>query len=199
MNYLAHLYLSGENELLKVGNFIGDYVKGKQFENFDPGIRQGILMHRQIDYYTDHHLVVKDFSSFFREKFGRYSGILSDIIFDHFLASNWQNYSDQTLRQFSKNTHAVLLSNFNVLPARVKLFLPFLIQHKRLESYANFDGVYQSLKIMSKRTSLPDHTEYAMEVLKTNYRELQLRFEHFFADLLDFVETNYEVKIKKPA
>ena len=28
MNFLAHLYLSGEDEELLIGNFIADYVKG---------------------------------------------------------------------------------------------------------------------------------------------------------------------------
>jgi len=199
MNYLAHLYLSGEDELVKVGNFIGDYVKGRQFEHFHPSIQQGILLHRQIDYYTDHHLHVKEFSSFFRERFGRYSGILSDILFDHFLARNWQLYSPQSLRDFAKNAHAVLLSNFSILPARVKMFLPFIIQHKRLESYAHYDGLSQALKIMSKRTSLPNETDYAMQVLKENYPALKLHFEIFFADIIGFVEQDFQVAIVKPA
>ena len=37
MNFLAHLYLSGDNPRLMVGNFIGDFVKGRNaLEKFDP-------------------------------------------------------------------------------------------------------------------------------------------------------------------
>ncbi len=199
MNYLAHLYLSGENELLKVGNFIGDYVKGKQHEKYEPTIQRGILLHRQIDSFTDTHSTIKEAVQFFRPEYRKYSGIIIDIVFDHFLASGWNNYSELSLRNFSKHSYAVLLSNFSVLPKRVKLFLPFLIQHKRLESYASFKGLRESLEIMSRRTSLPDKTDFAMQVLQDNYSDLEELFKSFFPELLLFVEENFEVEIKKPA
>ncbi len=150
MNYLAHLYLSGNSEEILVGNFIGDYVKGKQYQKFPVGVQKGILLHRQIDSFTDRHELVKSCANHFRERYGRYSGIVTDVVFDHFLARFWCEYSSITLRQFAKYVHAVLLSNYLLLPSRVKGFLPFLIQHKRLESYAHFKGIQQSLEIMGE-------------------------------------------------
>lgn len=199
MNYLAHLYLSGESELLKVGNFIGDYVKGKHYEQFEPGIQQGILLHRQIDSFTDKHSKVKEAAQLFHPKYGRYSGIVIDIIFDHFLASGWNNYSVISLRNFLKGVYAVLLSHFSILPRQVKLFLPFLIQQKRLESYASFEGLNESLEIMARRTSLPDEADFAMQVLNANYAILEELFNSFFQELLHFVEKNFEIEIEKPA
>lgn len=198
MNYLAHLYLSGEDESIMVGNFVGDYVKGKQYLKFPKKVQTGILLHRQIDWFTDQHPVVKDCGLRFRTNYGRYSGIVTDVIFDHFLAVNWRKYSIYSLRQFSKNVHAVLLSNYHLLPLRVKLFLPFLIQHKRLESYAGLEGIYQSLAIMGRRTSLPEEADFALEVLKKQYVPIKSEFEEFFAELVSFVEGNYGVEIKKP-
>ena len=198
MNYLAHLYLSGEDESIMFGNFIGDYVKGKQYQNFQQKIQTGILLHRQIDWFTDQHPIAKACAVRFRTNYGRYSGIVTDVIFDHFLAVNWRNYSIYSLRQYSKNVHAVLLSNFSILPMRVKLFLPFLIQHKRLESYAGLDGIWQSLAIMGRRTSLPEEADFALEVLKKDYDSIRNEFEEFFFELVDFVETNFEVNIIKP-
>ncbi len=199
MNYLAHLYLSGQNESIQVGNFIGDYVKGKQYEKFAPEIQKGILLHRQIDSFTDKHPKIKEAADLFRPRYGRYSGIVIDIVFDHFLASGWDNYSAVSLRNYSKHAYAVLLSHFPILPRRVKLFLPFLIQHKRLESYARFEGLSESLEIMARRTSLPDEADFAMQVLHANYSELQNIFNSFFKELLLFVEETFEVDIKKPA
>ena len=199
MNYLAHLYLSGDDELLQVGNFIGDYIKGKQHEKFEPGIQKGILLHRQIDSFTDKHARIKEAAEPFRPGYGRYSGIVIDIIFDHFLASGWDNYSATSLRNFSKHAYAVLLSYFSILPKRVKLFLPFLIQHKRLESYARFEGLSESLEIMARRTSLPDKADFAMQVLHSNYSDLQNIFNSFFKELILFVEENYQIEMNKPA
>ena len=60
MNFLAHSYLSGSDQKILVGNFIGDFVKGKQYENYDDSIQKGIILHREIDYYTDKHEVYLD-------------------------------------------------------------------------------------------------------------------------------------------
>ncbi|WP_321371315.1 ACP phosphodiesterase [uncultured Draconibacterium sp.] len=198
MNYLAHLHLSGESEKLLVGNFIGDYVKGNKYLQYDEEIAKGILLHRQIDSFTDSHPLQKEAKLMFRDEFGLYSGIVVDFMYDHFLAKNWNNYSAVHLPAFAKRVHAVLLSNFTVLPRRVQGFLPFLIQNKRLLSYASIDGIIQSLKIMGNYTSLPGKSEHARTILTENYIELNANFSAFFAELIDFVTDNQKIAIKKP-
>ncbi|MGA2151478.1 MAG: DUF479 domain-containing protein, partial [Geobacteraceae bacterium] len=49
MNFLAHLYLSGDDPELLVGNLLGDFVKGRLSGNFPDGIERGIELHRRID------------------------------------------------------------------------------------------------------------------------------------------------------
>ncbi|MEZ5103619.1 MAG: ACP phosphodiesterase [Draconibacterium sp.] len=198
MNYLAHLYLSGDNEKTLVGNFIGDYIKGNAYQSFPESIQSGILLHRQIDTYTDSHPNFKVAKSLFREEFGLYSGIIIDFFYDHFLASNWNKYSDLTLRNFAKKAHAILLSNFTVLPLRVQGFLPFLIQNRRLESYANISGILESVKIMSKYSSLPDKTEIAGKLLIDNYDLLSENFSEFMTDIISFVSSYHKINLKKP-
>jgi acyl carrier protein phosphodiesterase len=198
MNYLAHLYLSGGSDEILLGNFIGDYVKGQQYLNYSEKVQQGILLHRAIDSYTDSHLLVKEAAAYFRPDYGRYAGIITDVIFDHFLARYWRDYSPYSLRQFAKHVHAVLLANFFQLPSRVKGFLPFLIQHKRLESYARIDGIQQSLHIMAHRTSLPDKTNKAIDVLEENFEVLHELFDRFMAELISYVTTNHSVEVIQP-
>lgn len=198
MNYLAHIYLSGEDEKVVVGNFIGDYIKGKKYNKFPEEIAKGILLHRQIDSFTDKHKKVSEAKELFRDDYGLYAGIVIDFFYDHFLAKNWNQYSELTLRSFAKKTHAVLLSNFKYLPIRVKGFLPFLIQNKRLESYASIDGIIESLEIMSNYSSLPKQSESAKQVLIANYDFLNSNFESFMSDIIDFVCKEQGIKIKKP-
>lgn len=198
MNYLAHIYLSGDSEKQLVGNFIGDYIKGNKYLQFDEEVAKGILLHRQIDSFTDTHPLQKEAKLLFRSEFGLYSGIVVDFIYDHFLAKNWDNYSDTRLPVFAKRVHAVLLSNFTVLPRRVQGFLPFLIQNKRLLSYASIDGIIQSLKIMGNYSSLPGKSEEVRTILIDNYSELEDNFTAFFAELIDFVVEDQKVDIKKP-
>lgn len=196
MNYLAHLYLSGDSDEIMLGNFIGDYVKGKQYQHYSEQVQRGILLHRFIDSYTDTHPLVKEAGSYFRPAYGRYAGIVTDVIFDHFLAKFWADYASCTLRQFAKHVHAVLLSNFFQLPTRVQGFLPFLIQHKRLESYARIEGIEQSLHIMARRTSLPDRTREGIDVLQGYFPELHELFGRFFQDLVREVEEQHQIQIQ---
>jgi len=198
MNFLAHLYLSGDSDDIILGNFIGDFVKGNQFRNFPEQVSFGIKLHRSIDAFTDQHILVKEFSSLLKPGYGRYSGIVADVFMDHFLATNWQNYSIYSLRQFSKHAHAVFLSNFRLLPFKVKQFLPFLIQHKRFESYAHRENMFQVLEIMSRRTSLPKNSDWAMAMLNQEYTQFETLFRVFFAELIVYVETDFGVKIESP-
>lgn len=198
MNYLAHIFLSGDNEKIIVGNFIGDYVKGKKFLQYPESIRKGILLHRKIDTFTDQHEIFRETKRYFREDFGLYSGIIVDLFYDHLLAKNWNNYNEQTLRHFSKKTHSILLTHFLYLPRRVQGFLPTLIQNKRLESYQTLEGIGKSLEIMSRYTSLPDKSENAIQIFSENYSEIEIRFISFMKELIDFVNTEANFSIKKP-
>jgi len=198
MNYLAHLYLSGESEKIIVGNFIGDYVKGKSFNNYPEQIALGIKLHRAIDSFTDDHKSFREAKLFFRDDFKLYSGIVVDFFYDHYLARNWEQYSAITLRKYAKKIHAILISNFRYLPPNVKRFLPFLIKNKRLESYSSIEGITRSLQIMSNYTSFPPNYYLAKEILIRNYDFLEKNFTVFFGDLIYFVEKEQGIAIKKP-
>jgi acyl carrier protein phosphodiesterase len=198
VNYLVHLYLSGDSEEIKLGNFIGDFVKGNRHQHFPEKVAYSIILHRSIDSFTDQHTAVKECIKLLRPGYGKYAGIVTDVFFDHFLASNWSDYSVYSLRHFAKNAHAIFLSNFGLLPFRVKQFLPFLIQHKRLESYSNRENLFHVFEIMSRRTSLPANSEWAMQILIQEYEQFETLFRSFFPEMIEYVESNFEVKIMRP-
>jgi len=116
MNFLAHAYLSFGQEEILVGNFIADFVRGKEMENYPKKVQLGIQLHRAIDTYTDSHPLVKQVQSFLIPRFGHYSRVISDVFFDYFLAKNWKNYSDTPLEQFSLDTYRTLSSSPQELP-----------------------------------------------------------------------------------
>jgi len=198
MNYLAHLYLSGDDEKIIVGNFIGDYVKGKKYNEFPDGIRKGIWIHRNIDTFTDQHPRFKEAKKLLQPEFGLYSAVVVDLFYDHLLAQNWNFYSPLTLREFTKNIHAVLLSHFYYLPGRVQGFLPSLIQSRRLESYASREGIQKSLEIMSRYTTLPAYSEEAINILAEKFSFFKSNFAFFMNELIEYVESEFEIDIKKP-
>ncbi len=199
MNYLAHLYLSGDDEKVITGNFIGDYVKGKKYQTYPESIQKGILLHRQIDTFTDSHRNFREAKKLLVPHFGLYSGIVIDLFYDHFLAAGWSRYSHDSLREFSKKVHTVLQTHFLHLPARVQGFLPSLIQNRRLESYAKPEGIQKSLEIMSRYTTLPDQSKKAIEILQSNRSFFHENFSLFMKEMIVFVETEHQTTIQKPA
>jgi len=184
MNYLAHLYLSGNDPHVRIGNFIGDYVKGNSYDKYSPGIRKGILLHRRIDEFTDKHPVVKQSAAKLYDHYGRYSGIITDMFYDHLLAAGWDNYSKTELSAFVTEVHKLLIFNYFKLPARVKGFLPFLIKNRGLENYRHISGLRRALTIMSNRSSLPSKTDTAIKILEEHYDEFRTEFNTFFPEVI---------------
>jgi acyl carrier protein phosphodiesterase len=189
MNYLAHIYLSGNDRQRQVGNFIGDFVKGNRYEEYPAKIREGILLHRQIDSFTDSHPLVLDAIAMLRPEFGRYSGIITDVFFDHLLASGFRRYAKgQSLRCVSANFYYATLRYYPLLPSRVKGFLWHFISTNRLMRYASYDGLQEAFTIMSNYKVPALRPEETVTFLKKNHAELEEHFAAFFPELEAFVQ-----------
>jgi acyl carrier protein phosphodiesterase len=195
MNVLAHIYLSGDSEKIIIGNYIGDYVKGREYLQYPDLIRKGIILHRNIDDFTDRHPVVHRSKIFFSKKYHKYSGIIIDIIYDHFLTREWNLFSRRPLESVTYNFYRALVNNYDILPPNVKEMMPFFIINNWIESYETIRGLRHVFRTLSKRTTLPNETRYAIHTLKKNYYPLNEDFLEFFPQLIDFVEKNFDVQI----
>ena len=125
MNFLAHIYLSGNSRDVLIGNFIGDYVKGKEYTHYPAGIQKGILLHRHIDSFTDQHPVTRSSKKFISERYGLYAGIVVDIFYDHFLSVRWDKYSDMSLSTYVRDRYKMLNTGFSHFPSGVKNWFPY--------------------------------------------------------------------------
>ena len=191
MNYLAHIYLSGNDRQLQVGNFIGDFVKGRQHENYPKRIQEGIIFHREIDAFTDAHPVFCDTVELLRPVFGRYSGIIADMYFDYLLASDFDSYnSNRDLNRFAANFYLSALWNYRWLPERVKGFIFHFISTNRLKKYASYKGLQGSLQIMSNYKSSAIKPVLTIDFLKENEADLRYHFNQFMPAVISFSE-NY--------
>lgn len=167
----------------RIGNFVGDAVKGRTYENYPSGFREGILLHREIDDYTDHHLVVREAIDMLRGDFGRYSGVLTDIYFDHLLARDFRRYSGRSLRWFACSFYGALVLNYRYLPERFKGFLWHFILTNRLVRYASLSGIKRSLEIMVEYKNLGVDPEAAIVFFERNQDRLQELFDRFLPDV----------------
>ena len=127
MNFLAHIYLSGDNDFIKIGNFMADSIKGDNYNNYPEYIRKGILLHRSIDSFTDLHPVFRKSKHRLHDRYGHYSGVIMDIFYDHFLAKNWQDYHATRLPVYVEDFYLLLKYNFELLPKRVQNFYPYMV------------------------------------------------------------------------
>ncbi len=190
MNFLAHLYLSGDNRDVKLGNLIADSVKGNDFQKFRHGIQQGILLHRRIDTFTDQHPLVEKSKERLRGKYHKFAGVVTDMFYDHFLAANWADYSEQDLYETTVDAYEVLLSNFLLLPARIKKTLPFMLASNWLYSYKELKMMERYFAGMARRTRFYSGMENAVDDLRADYDLFKAEFQAFFPDIVEFVRAN---------
>ena len=195
MNYLAHIFLSGIDDEILVGNFIGDYVKGRDYENFSPKIRKGILLHRHIDSFTDTHKIVQQSMRYFAPKYRFYSGIIIDVLYDHFLAKNWQRFSPEPLDEFKENVFDILKHYYSILPERVQFFIPSFIKNDWINTYSSIEGIITVFYRMSLRTSLPNEIDFAREIIHKYYIQLESEFLTYFPDLIRYVVKEHKITI----
>lgn len=188
MNFLAHFYLSGEIPSIIVGNFIGDFVKGKQIEEYEEMVAKGILLHREIDYYTDTHEIVLLSKQKLRKRYRHYAGVVADIFYDHFLAVNWKSYSSRSLGDFAESSYQTVLQKQLILPDAANFMLPYMIHNNWLVNYATIEGVSRACKGIARRTKFKSNMEYAAEDLKKHYDAFQTEFNAFFPEIIEHVE-----------
>lgn len=188
MNFLAHIYLSGENDHIKIGNFIADGIHGKNFDEFPIDVQKGIRLHREIDSFTDFHPIFRQSKHRLHERYGHYSGVIMDIFYDHFLAKNFSNYSKVPLKDFSENFYKVLDVNFSILTPRFQKILPILKEENWLLMYATIEGISHILYNMDRRTRLRSKMQFSVEELKSFYSEFETEFTLFFAEMENFVK-----------
>lgn len=187
MNYLAHIFLSGEERDLMVGNFIADAVKGKQLERFSPGIQRGIRLHRAIDSFTDNHEITRQSRQRLYPEYRHYSGVITDIYYDHFLAKNWSQYHPMGLNDYTVEVYKTFDDYQEILPDQIVHMLQYMVPQNWLLNYAHYDGIERVLKGMSRRTKFDSQMELAIIELKEHHELFEEEFTLFFPFLQSFV------------
>jgi len=183
MNFLAHIYLSGDNDLIKIGNFMADGIRGKQFEHFPEDVQKGILLHRFIDTYTDSHDIFRKSTKRLHERYHHYAGVIVDIVYDHFLAKNWTQYSDEELELFVKRFYHSLHDNYDILTEKTQGLMPYMIERNWLLSYRTTEGIQNILTQMDRRSKNISQMQYAVEELTEFYDEFEEEFTLFFEEM----------------
>ena len=192
MNFLAHAVLSFEEPELMVGNFIADFVKGNDYLQYPDPVKRGILLHRDIDQYTDQHPTVRLSKSKLYDPYGHYSGVIVDMYYDHFLAANFFKFHRTQLPSFTYKVYQTIGNYDDPLPEKVSMILYHMSRGNWLLSYATIAGIDQALKGLARRTKFNSGMELAGDSLRENYRSFYQDFMIFFPQVMSFARDQIE-------
>jgi acyl carrier protein phosphodiesterase len=189
LNFLAHTYLSGDDDDLKIGNFLGDFVKGRlnklSNSQYPEGIIKGMALHREIDFFTDSHPIVRKSIDRLQPKYHKVSGIVVDMFYDHVLAKNFALYSDIPLETYSQKFYSLLEKRKNDIPEAMARMVQSMVRRNWFVSYRKYEGIEWSLHGISKRLSFQSGIENATEDLKQDYLLYKAEFDVFFPQLIN--------------
>jgi len=183
MNFLAHIYLSNDNDYIKIGNFIADSIRGKHYDHLPADIQKGIILHRAIDTFTDLHPVFRQSTKRLHERYHHYAGVIVDIFYDHFLAKNWSKYSNEDLGDFAENFYQILRDNTPFLNEKILGMMPYLIKQNWLFNYQFMDEIARTLRQMDQRTKNNSQMQFSIEELQDFYTDFENEFTIFFEEL----------------
>lgn len=183
MNFLAHIYLSGDDEHLITGNFMGDFFKASTWKGLPLAYANGVLLHRLIDSFTDEHPVSADLRAVLRSACGKYAGIALDMIYDHLLALQWANYSPLLLEAFAQQSYEILERHRHVMPAQCRYMLQFVVQEDWFSSYQSAEGIAFSLQRMERRYGGNIGFVGVMEVFHENSDRFIEGFHRIFPEI----------------
>jgi len=192
MNFLAHIYLSFGDEEITIGNFIADSIRGNKIDHLPTRIQKGILLHREIDTYTDSHAIPKISSKRLHKNYSHYSRVIVDIFYDHFLAKNWKSYSDTPLKIYVENFYDLLEDNYPILPHGVQRMMPYMITDNWIYNYSKMEGIGRVLNGMNRRTMNKSKMNFAILDLEEHYTDFEKEFTSFFEELIIFSKQKYK-------
>ncbi len=189
LNFLGHIYLSGATSKVMVGNFLGDFVRKSQIEDWDEELTEGFYLHHEIDRYTDTHPIVKQSKARLLPKYRHYSGVIIDIFYDHYLAKNWSRYSEADLKTYTKSTYEFLEIHKSIFPERAIKTLKYMSSMDWLYNYQYIDGIEMALKGMARRAKFDSKMDLSIHDLKQDYKLYEDEFDTFFPDIIKHLST----------
>lgn len=180
MNFLAHIYLSGSNPDVLLGNFMGDQVKGRDLSRFSPGVRTGLQLHRRIDHFTDTHSLTREARKLLQPSMRKYAGVVLDVFYDHFLATSWTKHHHLPLEEFVQDAYDLIERRSEELPERTRFLFGYMKEQDWLGNYVEIDGIERALQGLSRRAVNGAQMAHSKAELLNNYDVLSNNFDVFF-------------------
>jgi acyl carrier protein phosphodiesterase len=187
MNYLVHFFLAGDDDELRLGNLLGDFVKGRverfAHRGLTERLRVGIQMHRTIDAFSDRHPAVRRSKQILVPEYGRLSGVIVDVFYDHVLARRWSEHHPRPLPVYTQDVYRTLQGNLHRMPAAVHPLIDAMSRGDWLRGYASPHGIERALQGMAARHPVAAKIGTAGRLLSDHFDRFSADFDEFLPDL----------------
>ena len=187
MNFLAHLFLSCEQEELLVGNFLADLIKNRNLESYSAGIQEGVQLHRKIDQFTDQHPLVIQGVHRLHPYHRKYASVIVDVFYDYLLVKNWALYTEEEFIPFTKRVYAILEKYKPIMPLKIQIRLSNMLDGDWLIGYGQYEGLAFTFDRMQYRLSKPEYLQGVIENLQRFETDFDQEFRAFFPDVITYV------------
>lgn len=193
MNFLAHLYLADPTPASRIGNLLPDLCRIRPGTPLHPDVAAGVANHRRVDAFTDTHPLFARSKARLFPGCGRFSGIVVDIFYDHFLTLAWDAHCSAPLPDFVAQVHRDFRDHPRLMPPAVQPILVRLADQHWLLSYGDADGLRLCFRRMSVRFSerfgREVRLEQAVDLLAEHGDGLRRDFEAFFPQLVRHIHS----------
>ena len=186
---MAHAYLSFGDAPRLTGNMMADFIRGKPLPELPEAIRQGIVLHREIDDFTDHHAINHEAYAFFRPSAGKFAPVFLDIAYDYFLSNHPAYFPDQeSLNRFAADTYRGIGQHLAHTDERFQQMFVRMRDQNWLARYNQTESMARSFHSVTYRTKHITDTEPIFEAFLTHQTGLKAAFDAFFPDLEQHVK-----------
>lgn len=179
-----------------MGNFCGDYVKGKldseHKKSLPENFLKGVRLHRFIDHFTDTDETVRIVVAELRYLYHRAAPVAADICFDHFLAKHYSKFYATGLRQFVSEFYGKMTLNDHLIPQEMRPLAYALKENDWLYKYREWETVERTFSSMGRRFSFLKDLAVDNRPDNSELEEMKILFFEFYPRLMEATATFLE-------
>lgn len=199
MNHLSHLFLSGDDPQILIGNFITDFLLPMEQRVVSDRLKHGIQLHLFIDHTIDHNPVFLQSIRLLKTRQERYAPVVADIYYDYLLVQHWHEFSLTDFFTFKSYCYSILMESANLeIPISAKHRIKRMVENDFLSSYISVDLIPHTFSFIKKRAKFQNHFDRALDDFLAMREELEKQFLVVFPEMIEKT-TQFRINLQNSA
>lgn len=116
-----------------------------------------------------------------------------DVVFDHFLATDENEFSGTALFELSQNIYIVLDQYKQWFPEQFAFMFPYMKSQNWLFNYRTIPGIEKSLGGVVRRAAYLTESNTASRLFEKHYQPLQQCYRQFWKDVKPFAREQFDI------